>query len=78
MILSEKILWKVSFCLPFNFVGHYLRLEKAWFLKILCLDNNLICSSQASMGHPQNTRISLKNKDLQFRGISGISRFKML
>jgi ribosome assembly protein YihI (activator of Der GTPase) len=24
------------------------------------------CSSQVSMGHPKNTHISLKNKDLRF------------
>jgi len=37
-----------------------------------------VCTSQATMGHPKNTRISLKNKDLRFGATSGIFHRKML
>ena len=59
MILLEKILWRVSFCLPFNFVGHYLRLEKAWFLKISCSGNSLI--SICIKTKDQNSKISTES-----------------
>ena len=68
MILSEKILWRVSLCLPFNFVGHCLRLEKTWFLKILYSGNSLPSINVKTKG--QNLKILTGSYLFGYQGYS--------
>ena len=68
MILSEKILWRVSFFLPFIFVGHYLGREKACFLKISCSGNSLISISVKT--EDQSSKISTESYLFGYQGYS--------